>query len=174
MMPPPLYEGKDTLAPAWIKASTRIRASGSERREEFTELAELVDLAGAQVTRLQRLYERETGVSERRDPWAQWLNFIDADVTDVMRAVSIDAACLVPGEDWLERADPVETEADVELLERYLSVASLAAEHREFPPEAREEMRGVMAALDGWAERMLAVVRRIETAYLGEHRAAQD
>jgi hypothetical protein len=162
MRPPHLPEPrKPTLAPAWAEARARIPSVEAARREVFARLAELVDHAGARTAALQALFEREEP-GERRDPWASLLHFIDADVTDLMRGVSVRAAGLVPGPGWPELADPFEARAEVELVTRYLNVAWLGASSPLVPPDAREVIHEAASALAGWGDRMEAVIAEIE------------
>ncbi len=157
---------KQTLAPAWLEARARIRAPGFADADAFGVLAELVDSAGAAMQKLQDLVGSDPALSQGLSPWAQLLTFIDGDLTDVMRGVSLDAACLIPGEGWLDRADPVETEGDVDLLVRYLEVALLAAEHRSVPGEAKQVFREVGGEMEGWGPRITASIDAIAREFL--------
>lgn len=157
---------RSTLAPAWLEARERIAATGSGHPDAFAALAALVDNAGAELQKLQDLYEQDPTAADGRGAWAQLLAFVDGDLTDLMRGVSLDAAALMPGEGWLERADPVEAEGDVELLVRYLTVARMAAEHAAVPPHARAAFREVGASLEGWGERTTRAIQRVAREFL--------
>lgn len=157
---------KQTLAPPWLEARERIRAPGSPDADAFRVLAELVDTAGAAMQKLQDLVGRVPAPGEGRSPRAQLLIFIDDDLTDLMRGVSLDAARLIPGEGWLDQADPVEAEGDVDLLVRYLDVALLAAEHPFVPAEARQVFREVGVAMEGWGPRVKASIDVIAREFL--------
>ncbi len=157
---------KQTLAPRWLEARERIRAQGSPDADAFGVLAELVDAGGAAMQKLQNLVGCVPALGEGRSPWEQFLIFIDGDLTDLMRGVSLDAAVLVPGEGWLDLADPVETEGDVELLVRYLEVALLAAEHPSVPANAQQVFREVGAAMEGWGPRVRTSIDAIAREFL--------
>lgn len=165
-MPPPsptTGAPKQTLAPAWLEARERIRAPGSSHPAAFDVLAELVDTAGAEMQKLQDLVGSPADGSS---PWAQLIAFIDGDLTDLMRGVSLDAARLVPGEGWLDQADPVEAHGDADLLVRYLDVALLAAEHPSVPAEAKQVFREVAVAMQGWGPRVTASIESIARDFL--------
>jgi hypothetical protein len=155
---------KQTLAPAWLKARERARAPGVP--DAFRVLAELVDAAGAAMQKLQNLVACVPTATEGLGAWAELLSFIDGDLTDLMRGVSLDAARLIPDEGWLDRADPVEAEGDVNLLVRYLEVALLAAEHASVPAEAKRVFRDVGMAMEGWGPRVRATIDVIAAEYL--------
>jgi hypothetical protein len=159
---------KQTLAPPWLEARERIRVQGSPDADAFGMLAELVDAGGAAMQKLQNLVGCVPALreGEERSRWEQLLIFIDGDLTDLMRGVSLDAARLFPCEGWLELADPVEMEGDVDLLVRYLGVALLAAEHPSVPAEAKQVFREVGAAMEGWGPRVRASIDVIAREFL--------
>jgi hypothetical protein len=158
-----------TLTPAWFEARERIRSVAVGERAPFVRLAELIDLAGLHTAKLQALLQAEHQETERGPelsrvdkPWIVVLNFIDADVIDVLRGASSRAARLIPGPHWEEEADPSESRAEVELFARYLEMLRLTTWSSDVPPNARDVIRQVASALDGWVEQVTDAIDAIE------------
>jgi hypothetical protein len=152
---------KSMFPPAWLEA--RSRMLGADAPVEYRSLAGVLEQGGEQLGKLQALYQAESAAAS---PVPPLLVFVDDDLSDLFRCIAAGAANLLPPEDEVENVDPLEVEADVRLLERYLAVAVLAAEHPSVPDRVRSTFRGAADALDSWGEQMTAAVRTIAEMHL--------
>lgn len=156
----PISTPERMVSARWRRVSCRLRGRPLSLAEG--ELVALVCQAACEVFKLQALYERDVGAISRRDATAQLLNFIDGDLTDIFRSFTTSAAYLLyPRRSWAEKADPTETEGELDLVVRYLDIGAMAAESPHIPEDIRAVFREVGTALSGWGGHVQAVVARI-------------
>lgn len=136
-------------------------------RPHFEELVLLVESAAVLLSPLQDVFEATPDASARRDPYGRLLNFIDAEISDVLLGIASALPTMIPADAaWAEEADPAEVHADVELLVRYVTVAAMASRQPDVPPAARRFFTEAEEGLRGWEDGMIGVLRRIDDLVL--------
>lgn len=150
-----------------VHARHRLENVAPEVRPLFEELVRQVELAAAALAPLQALYDDCPQGYDRRNAYGRLLNFIDGDISDVIRGIMSDLPVMIPaGPGWAEEADPSEMHADAELLVRYLAVGGMAAEHPAIPDSARRLFADVEDALRDWETNVTEALRRIDDLVL--------
>jgi hypothetical protein len=160
-------EGVSTAA--WREARGRfLRAPRITvaHRPVFNELIRLIDFAGAQLETLQRVYDAERPIG-RTDASSQLLHFMDGDLGDAFKGLTSSATLLLPiRRGWKRDADPLEAAGGLDLVVRYLHIASLAAESSVVRGDVRHAFTAAGSALSSWGPELRAVIDRITDVHL--------
>lgn len=161
------------LATAWITVRSQLRDHDALQCRVALQLLERVQIAGDELFKLQYLYESRTDAFFRRDYAAQLLNFVDGDLTDVFRGFTGRIAALIAltmGE--AVEVDPLEIDADLDLVLRYLDVSVMAADSSSIPSSYRAVFQEVAGALRTWGSEVRALVAELTAQAQSNEREA--
>lgn len=88
-------------------------------------------------------------------------DFVDIEVCDLFRTIAWDCAAMPPGPGAYQDVQVFEdTEAEIEVVRRNLTVAALGVEHPEFPEPFRAVVRDAAASFEPWMERLQPALSR--------------
>ncbi len=138
----------------WNEGRDRASRLVSARyRATFTALLDQMDQGWGFIRPLQHAAEAWRWNPSLPAAYRAVATFVDTDICDAYRTIAWDCASMVPGTEPYEDVLVLEdTEAEIEVVQRNVTVAALGLNHPDFPASFRPAMQNAAERFPAWMD----------------------